>query len=392
MNFKTLIRGAAMVPLSATIAASAQGLASGKAPYDEIRIGVSQSLTGVLSPYGVSATDGIKLAAETLNARGGVNGVPIRLIIDEEGSDKNKALANVQKHIDRDLTLAEVSPTGTGLAAAVGPIANQSKIAIVGTAAGGDARMATGSGPYSFRVSLPDNQIFPYEVKLVAKDKGAKTAALLYINDDGWGVSVAPIMKKALEDAGLEIIANENYSKTTLDFSAIITKLQEKKPDIIGFLAGAEDGPQFLIQAKQRGFSSTYIGGNPFNDSAVIKRAGPAADGLIVGTSWFLGNDTPENKAFTTEFQKRYGRDANQFNAQGYSGLGVVVDAIKRAGLTGDLKKDRIAIKEALAATQAYASPIGPITFDETRTPRAEAGSVIVTQVKGGTFQRYPAK
>lgn len=390
MNYKALIRSVILASVSLPLIASAQSGA--KPPYSELRIGVSQSLTGVLSPFGVSATDGIKLAADLVNANGGVHGIPLRLIIDEEASDKNKALANVQKHIDRDLTLVEVSPTGTGLAAAVGPIANQSKIAIVGTAAGGDARMATGSGPYSFRVSIPDNEIFPYEVKVVAKDIGAKTAALLYINDDGWGVSVAPIMKKALEDAGLNIVATENYSKTTLDFSAVITKLQEKKPDIVGLLAGSEDGPQFLIQAKQRGFKTVYIGGNPFNDSAVIKRAGDAADGLVVGTSWFVGNDTPQNKAFVAAFRKQHNRDPNQFNAQGYTGMAVVADAIQRTKLTGDLKKDREAIKDAITATQAFMSPIGPVTFDQTRTPRAEPGSIIVTQVRGGAFQRYPAK
>jgi branched-chain amino acid transport system substrate-binding protein len=152
--------------------------AQGKKPYEEIRIGVSQSLTGVLSPYGVSAVDGIQLGADLINAQGGINGMMIKLIIDEEASDKNKALANVQKHIDRDETLAELSPTGTGLAAATGPIANRSKIVIIGTAAGGAASMATGSGPYSFRVSLPDTEIYPVEVKMIAKDIGAKTAAL----------------------------------------------------------------------------------------------------------------------------------------------------------------------------------------------------------------------
>lgn len=390
MNFNVLTRGAVLVPLFA--AAIAQAQTSVKSPYEEIRLGVSQSLTGVLSPFGVSATDGIKLAADNINAKGGIHGMKIRLIVDDEGSDKNKALAHVQKHIDRDLTLAELSPTGTGLAAAVGPVANQSKIAIVGTAAGGNARMATGSGPYSFRVSMPDDQIFPFEVKLVANDIGAKTAALLYINDDGWGVSVAPIMKKALEDAGLKIVATENYSKTTLDFSALITKLQQMKPDIVGLMAGSEDGPQFLIQAKQRGLRTVYIGGNPFNDTAVIKRAGDAADGLVVGTSWFVGNDTAENKQFVADFRERYKREPNQFNAQGYTGMAVVADAIKRTKLTGDLKKDREAIKDAIAATKAFPSPIGPITFDETRTPKAEAGSVIVTQVRGGAFQRYPAK
>jgi branched-chain amino acid transport system substrate-binding protein len=390
LNFKVLVRGAVLMPLFAAVVAQAQSTA--KPPYAEIRIGVSQSLTGVLSPFGVSATDGIKLAAENVNARGGVNGMQIRLIIDDEASDKNKTLAHVQKHIDRDLTLAELSPTGTGLAAAVGPVANQSKIAIVGTAAGGNARMATGSGPYSFRVSMPDDQIFPFEVKMVAKDIGAKTAALLYINDDGWGVSVAPIMKKALEDAGLQVVATENYSKTTLDFSALITKLQQMKPDIVGLMAGSEDGPQFLIQAKQRGLRTVYIGGNPFNDTAVIKRAGDAADGLVVGTSWFVGNETAANKQFVTDFRTRYGREPNQFNAQGYTGMALVADAIKRANLTGDLKKDRERIKDAIAATKAYVSPIGPITFDETRTPKVEAGSVIVTQVRGGAFQRYPAK
>lgn len=373
------------------VAFGASGLAfgQGKKPYDEIRVGVSQSMTGVLSPYGVSATDGIKLGAELINAAGGINGMPIKLIIDEEASDKNKALANVQKHIDRDLTLAELSPTGTGLAAATGPIANRSKTVIIGTAAGGDAKMATGSGPYSFRVSLPDTQIYPFEVKMVAQDVKAKTAALLYINDDGWGVTVAPVMKKAIEDAGLQLVATENYSKTTLDFSAIITKLQEKKPDIIGFLGGAEDGPQFLIQAKQRGFKSVYIGGNPFNDPSVVKRAGDAAEGLIVGTSWFLGNDAPENKQFVADFRKQYSRDPNQFNAQGFSGILVLADAIKRAGLTGDVKKDRESIMHAMTATKGFRTPVGPITFDETRTPAAEAGSIIVTQVRKGAFVKY---
>lgn len=376
--------------LVATLGASGiAGAQQSKKPYEEIRIGVSQSLSGVLSPYGVSATDGIKLGAELINAHGGIDGMMVKLIIDEEASDKNKALANVQKHIDRDLTLAELSPTGTGLAAATGPIANQSKIVIVGTAAGGDAKMATGSGPYSFRVSLPDTQIYPFEVKMIAKDTGAKTAALLYINDDGWGVTVAPVMRKAIEDAGLQLVATENYSKTTLDFSAIITKLQEKKPDIIGFLGGAEDGPQFLIQAKQRGFKSVYIGGNPFNDPAVVKRAGDAAEGLIVGTSWFLGNDSAENKQFVADFRKKYSKDPNQFNAQGYSGIIVLADAMKRAHLTGDLKKDREAIKNAMTDTKGLPTPVGPITFDETRTPKAETGAIVITQVKNGAFTKY---
>jgi branched-chain amino acid transport system substrate-binding protein len=363
--------------------------AQGKKPYEEIRIGVSQSLTGVLSPYGVSAVDGIKLGAELINAKGGIDGMMIKLIIDEEASDKNKALANVQKHIDRDETLAELSPTGTGLAAATGPLANRSKIVIIGTAAGGAASMATGSGPYSFRVSLPDTEIYPVEVKMIAKDIGAKTAALLYINDDGWGVTVAPVMKKAIEDAGLQLVATENYSKTTLDFSAIITKLQEKKPDIIGFLGGAEDGPQFLIQAKQRGFKSVYIGGNPFNDPAVVKRAGDAAEGLIVGTSWFLGNDSANNKQFVADFRKKYSKDPNQFSAQGFSGMMVLADAIKRAGMTGKLKADREAIKDAMTATQNFPTPVGAITFDETRTPKASADSIVVTQVKNGAFVKY---
>jgi branched-chain amino acid transport system substrate-binding protein len=212
---------------------------------------------------------------------------------------------------------------------------------------------------------------------------------LLYINDDGWGVTVAPVMKKAIEDAGLQLVATENYSKTTLDFSAIITKLQEKKPDIIGFLGGAEDGPQFLIQAKQRGFKSVYIGGNPFNDPAVVKRAGEAAEGLIVGTSWFLGNDSANNKQFIADFRKKYSKDPNQFSAQGYSGMMVLADAIKRAGMTGKLKEDREAIKDAMTATQNFPTPVGLITFDETRTPKASSESIVVTQVKNGAFIKY---
>lgn len=374
-----------------TSGAAKDGDKSGGKPYSEIKIGASQSLTAVLAPFGTSAVDGIKLAVEEINAAGGINGIPLSVIVDDEASEKDRALANVQKHIQRDKVLVEISPTGTGLAGAVTPLANSEGLPIMNTSSTGKADMVTRAGQYCFRDSIPESEVYPLVVNTVVKDTGATNAVLLYINDDGWGVTAFPVMKKVLEDAGLNILAIDSYSKHQVDFSALITKIKKLNPQIIALLGGAEDGPQFLIQADQMGLKpKAWIGGNPFNNPDVPKRAGKAAEGLIVGTAWFIGNDSPKNKTFVESFRKKYNKDPDQFNAQGYAAVEIFADAIKRTKLTGDLKKDREAIMKAVTETKALLTVVGPITFDQTRTPKGEG--VVITQIRDGKFQLYKGK
>jgi len=140
-----------------------------------------------------------------------------------------------------------------------------------------------------------------------------------------------------------------------------------------------------LLQARQLGFGkeTLFIGGNGSNSPKLGEIAGAAADGLIVGSPWFVGKDDPANQAFVTKFHAKNGRDPDQFAAQAYDCMHILADAIGRAGAAEPDK-----IRDALLTTR-YAGVMGPFTFTQGRDPASTEG-VVVLVMQGGKFGIAP--
>ena len=136
-----------------------------------------------------------------------------------------------------------------------------------------------------------------------------------------------------------------------------------------------------LLQARQLGFGkeTQFIGGNGSNSPKLGDIAGAAADGLIVGSPWFIGKPDAANQAFVTAFKAKFGKDPDQFAAQAYDCLHILAEAIDRAG---DADSEKIAA--ALLKTN-YTGVMGPFTFTDHRDPASTAG-VVVLEMKGGKF------
>ena len=373
MNRRTLLLTAAMA------AVAPPAFAEGGGP---IAVGAIEILTGPSAAYGIAIRGGLELALDEVNKAGILGGRFINLTVEDSAGNKDQAINAARKLIGRDHVALVIGPTLSNEMFAVGPVVNERKIPIVGTST--TAVGITDIGPWVFRTSLPESDVIPVTLNY-AKGRGVKTIALMYANDDAFSKSGFDTMKAASEQAGLTVLTIESFGSKDTDFSAQLTKIKGMKPDAVGISALVEPVAGVLLQARQLGFGkeTLFIGGNGSNSPKLGEIAGPAADGLIVGSPWFVGKDTPANQAFVTKFQAKYNKPPDQFAAQAYDTMHIVAAAIDRAGGTDNDK-----LQKALLETK-YDGVMGPFTFTAHRDPGSTEG-VVVLVMQGGKFVAVP--
>ncbi len=373
---------------SFTLMAAASVLGVGVLPRislaaDTIPVGSIEVLTGPVSPYGIAIRDGETLALEEINAAGGVlGGKKIALTVEDSAANKDQAINAARKLIGRDKVVAIIGPTLSAEYFALAPMTNQRKVPVIGTSI--TSIGATDIGPFCFRTSLPEADVIPAALRK-AMARGAKTIALLYANDDLFSKSSYDQMKVAAETAGLKIIDIETFATKDTDFSAQLTKVKGLKPDAIGIAALVEPTAGVLLQARQLGFGAEtqFLGGNGANSPRLGEIAGAAADGIMVGSPWFIAKDTPQNKAFIAAFNRKYGKNPDQFAAQAYDTMHLLARAIDKAGAADPLK-----IRDALMQVKQD-GVMGPLSFNAKRDP-ASAEGVLVLEMHAGKFSIAP--
>jgi branched-chain amino acid transport system substrate-binding protein len=189
-------------------------------------------------------------------------------------------------------------------------------------------------------------------------------------------------MKAALEASGTAIAGTQTFAKPDRDYNAQLTALKGLGPDILLVSALAENAAGIVSQARQLGWNVPIMGGNGFNSPALIKNAGPAAEGVYVGTAWNKVSADAANQAFL-KLMKERNVDPDQFCAQAYSGVLVIAEAIKQAGG----KHGRDDIKGGFAKVKGLATPLGAFSFLPNRDGDHEPA---VQWVKDGKFQIVP--
>jgi branched-chain amino acid transport system substrate-binding protein len=343
-----------------------------------VPVGAIEILTGPAAAYGIAIRSGLELALDTVNQRGVLGGRKIALTVEDSAGDKNQAINAARKLIGRDKVVAIIGPTLSNEMFAVGPVTNERRIPTIGTST--TANGITDIGPYIFRTSLPEADVVPATFRK-AQSRGVKTIALMYANDDAFSKSGYEVMKGAAEKLGLKIVATESFGTKDTDFSAQLTKIKALKPDAVAISALVEPVSGVLLQARQLGFGkeTQFIGGNGSNSPKLGEIAGAAADGLIVGSPWFIGKADPLNQKFVAAFKAKYGKNPDQFAAQAYDCMFILAAAIDRAGAADPEK-----ITAALAKTN-YTGVMGPFTFTPHRDPASTEG-VVVLEMQGGKF------
>ena len=349
----------------------------------EIKLGVAEALTGPVAKYGVPIKNGFALAAEEINAAGGVNGNKINLIIEDEQAKKEEAINVFKKLIFQDKVLAIFGPTLSNSAFASDPFANAQKIVVFATSNTADG--ITAIGPYIFRNSIAEADILPKVINAATKKLGLKKVAMIYGNDDAMTKSSYDIFLKAVNAEKLQIVATETFAKGDIDFSAQLTKIKNLNPDAVVCAALVEEASNIILQARKLGLPDKvkFIGGNGFNSPKLIEIAGKAAEGSISGSPWFLDDPNPKNQTFVKAYTKKYGVPPDQFAAQAYDALYIMASAIKSIKLSGNLENDRTALRDALPKVKNFKGVGGPFSFNDNRDAE-QKGRVL--SIKNGKF------
>jgi branched-chain amino acid transport system substrate-binding protein len=354
------------------------GGAAAPAGGNVVKNGAALSLTGAAASYGAQQRAGIEAALDALKASNSLGGVRLEAVIEDDGSTKEQGINVFQKFINQDKVSVILGPTLSTTATAADPLAQQAKVpvlAVSNTAPSG----ITDIGDYIFRDSLTETQVIPGAVKKAKAKLGFKTAGMLYGNDDVFTKAGYDVMKKALDDEGVQILETQTFAKPDRDFSAQITSLKGKNADILLVSALADNAAAIVAQARQLGYSGPILGGNGFNAPAFIKNAGPAAEGVLAGTSWNSASSDPANNSFKEAMQKK-GVSPDQFSAQAYTGVLIIAEAIRKSGN----KTGRDDIKNGFAQVKDLDTPLGKFSFTEKRDAQHEPS---VQEVKGAKFQ-----
>jgi len=343
-----------------------------------IKIGACLSLTGAAAVYGAQQKAGLQAAVDELNRSGALPGMRLELVIEDDASTKEQGIAVYQRLIGRDKVAAIIGPTLSNTATAADPLAQAARVPVVAVS-NTAPRGITDIGDRIFRVSLTEGQVIPGALQRAQARLGFKTAAVLYGNDDAFTQAGYEVMKGALSTMGVRTLGTQTFAKPDRDYNAQLTALVGQKPDILVVSALAENAAGIVAQARQLGWQGPILGGNGFNSAALIKNAGPAAEGVLVGTSWNRSSSDPANQAFLMLMASR-GFEPDQFCAQAYTGVLVIAEAVRLAGL----KNGRDDVEAGLLKVKDLPTPLGRFSFLPSRDGSHEPALQVV---QGGRFE-----
>lgn len=342
----------------------------------EVKFGLYASLTGDASVYGLSIKNGLELAVEEINAQAYLGKTKLKLVTLDEKADKQEGISVLTKLINNEKVTAVLGPTLSSVAFAADPIAQKAGVPVLATS--NTANGFTDMGDYIFRDSIAQAAVVPQTVAAVKAKYGAKKAVLLFESTNEYSKSESEVMKEALKANGIELLATESYSHGDTDFRTQLSKLKLRKPDILVISALAGEAVPILQQIQEIGFKAPVVGGNGFNSPTVVATAKEAAEGVIVGASWFIESPVAKSQAFVAAYKKKYNASPDQFAAQAYAAGYLLADAVKKAGTD-----NRKAVRDALASLKDVDTVLGKFSFSEKRDPLHPTVSLIV---KSGKF------
>jgi len=348
---------------------------------DKIKMGFVFSMTGGAAAYGASQKEGAQLAVDQINAAAG-SGLQIAPIFEDDASVPQQGTNVYNKLISGDKVAIVIGPTLSNTAKTTNPIAQKVGVPVLGVSntAGG----ITEIGDFIFRDSLTEAVVIPNTIKVAKEKLGLKKVVLFYGNDDAFTKSGYEVFKKVLQDEGIQILSEQTFAKGDRDFSPQLTQIKAQNPDAILCSALVEEASGIANQARQLGIPKTVriIGGNGFNSPALIKNAGEAAEGVIVGAAWNISSTNPLNVKFVADYTQKFNHPPDQFAAQAFAGVHIAYRAAQAAG-TADNRK---AIRDALVKLQGLDTLLGRFSF----TAGRDADHVpIVQEIKGGKFMVF---
>lgn len=331
-----------------------------------IPIGIALAQTSNVALLGQEGIQGAKIAEKYFNDKSGVDGTPIKLIVQDTGGDETGAINAFQILINQNKVVGIVGPTLSQQAFSADPVAERAKVPVI--AASNTAKGIPEIGNYVARVSAPVSIVAPNSINAALKlNPKSKKVAVFYAQNDAFNKSETEIFQKTLKDKGLDIVTVQKFLTTDTDFQAQATNAINLKPDLIVISGLAADGGNLVRQLRELGYKGIIIGGNGFNTSNIFAVCKASCNGVLVAQAYSPQHSNAINQAFRATYLQQYKKEPPQFSAQAFAAVQVFVEALQAVDKRSDIAKmplDKLRSelnKELL--TRKYDTPLGEIAF-----------------------------
>jgi branched-chain amino acid transport system substrate-binding protein len=343
-----------------------------------IRIGSVAPLTGPQAHLGKDNENGARLAIDEINAEGLVlGGKPVRLelIGEDDQAEPKTATIVAQKLVDMGVQ-AVIGHLNSGTTIPASKIYHDAGIPQISPSATAVAYTAQGYKT-AWRVMTNDEQQGKVLGQYAVNGLGARKIAVI---DDrtAYGQGLADQFEAAAKATGAEIIAREFTNDRATDFTAILTSIKGKGPDLVFFGGMDPQGGPMAKQMKRLGLNAVLLGGDGLQNANFIKLAGADAEGVVASSPGLPIDDMPGGAEFRKKFESRYGV-IQVYAPYAYDAVQVLVAAMRRAD-----SSDPAIVLEALARTD-HEGVSGPIRFDAKGD--TTGGAVTLYQVKDGAWR-----
>jgi branched-chain amino acid transport system substrate-binding protein len=352
-----------------------------------VKIGVIEPLSGAVAASGNYVRMGAEIARDWINARGGVLGRPLRLLVEDNKSDPKEAASAAEKLIVRDQVPVLMGAWGSSMTLAAMPKLEEYEVPMV-VETSSAASITRRGNPWVFRIS-PPSEMESAGLEQYVDALGIKRADFMAVNTD-WGRGAVTAFGEMLKRHGASVGAVEFMDQAATDMGAQITKIKASPASTLFLTTSVEQITLVLKQAQEQRLSRTIITtGGSSSPTQLVKQAGQAAENtyhIVFFMPWFpeAMPDAKLARAFVGEWTRRgYPFEGLTEGFRGHDGIATIAEAIRIAG-----HAQPAAIQAALWKVSLMGLN-GPIKFEKDGPAGKESGqsrpSIFLVQIRNGT-------
>ena len=316
------------IGLIASTFAASLGISQTTFAQDTVYMPAILELSGAGAVSGTNFRDGMILAVEEINAKGGILGKKIEMPLLDTQSEAGIARSQVQKVLDNKPYVI-LGPVFSGSVLTSMVLAQEAGIPQI---VGGEAATITQrSNPYIFRTSFGQQFSMPKIANYVRDGIKAKTVAVLWVNND-FGKGGRDNFIKEMNARNIKIVADISTESGQADFSADVVKLKAANPETVFVYLNEEESARFLREAKKQGVKTPLIGETTLLGQKVIDLAGDAANGVKGHVGLTVDAPIPAVKEFSERFKKRFNYVCDHNGIKGYTGIYFIKTVAEKTG------------------------------------------------------------
>lgn len=355
---------------------------------DSFVIGGIGPLTGDYATYGVSVKQGAELAVKEINEAGGINGVPVTLLFEDDQVDAEMAVNAYNKLMDdgMDVSLGAVT---SGACIAVSEKAHEDGILMI-TPSGSQVECIQYDN--AFRICFADPEQGVNAAKFLANNNVAKKIAIIYDKSNDYSNGFKESFVASAAELGLEIVSEQAFTnQSNTDFSVQLQAIASTDAELVFLPIYAQEAAYILTQAKSAGIEATFFGCDGLD--GILTKIGEgntdACEGVMLLTPFAADAQDEKTVNFTTKYKEQFGETPDQFAADAYDAVYAIKAAMEQAGIT-DLDDPDLNEKLISAMTEITVEGVtGTMTWDAEGEPSKSATAVVI---KDGAYVAYSAQ